>query len=86
MDDSSLTAWLLDGDPAGRWKVTGDPCDRARIATEGWGARLLAEQDPQGTWPVVAPYPGKQWFVPEPRGPSRRNTARARAVLRWWDG
>jgi len=48
--DSPLTAWLLAGDPAVRWKVTGDPGDRARIATEGWGARLLAAQDPGGTW------------------------------------
>jgi len=43
--------WLLDGDPAIRWQVLHDlvkaPVDevaaeRARVETEGWGARLLA--------------------------------------------
>jgi hypothetical protein len=51
--------WLLDSDPAIRWQVTGDltrePADvvaaeRARIATEGWGARLLALQAADGLW------------------------------------
>ena len=51
--------WLLDSDPAIRWQVmrdlTGDAPDtiaaeRARIATEGWGAQLLARQSPAGHW------------------------------------
>lgn len=51
--------WLLDADPAIRWQVmrdlTGGPteivaAERARIATEGWGARLLALQGPDGQW------------------------------------
>jgi hypothetical protein len=51
--------WLLDSDPAIRWQVMGDltdePADvvaaeRARVATEGWGARLLALQAPDGRW------------------------------------
>ena len=51
--------WLLDTDPAIRWQVMRDlmhgPADpvvaeRARIATEGWGAKLLALQGPQGLW------------------------------------
>jgi hypothetical protein len=29
--------------------------ERARVATEGWGAQLLAKQSPDGTWP------GGQW-------------------------
>ncbi|MDY7102077.1 MAG: hypothetical protein S0880_12895 [Actinomycetota bacterium] len=54
-----LVRWLLDGDPAVAWQVRRDLLDepvatveaaRARVATEGWGARLLAEQDPSGTW------------------------------------
>ena len=49
--------WLLDGDPAICWQVmrdlTHEPADciaaeRARVATEGWGARLLAPQAPDG--------------------------------------
>jgi hypothetical protein len=51
--------WLLDGDPAIRWQVMRDllrePADviareRAKVATEGWGARLLALQAPDGLW------------------------------------
>ena len=45
--------WLLDSDPSIRWQTLRDLCDapadvveaeRARVATEGWGARLLALQ------------------------------------------
>ncbi|MFB8147743.1 hypothetical protein ACFC1W_13445 [Microbacterium sp. NPDC056003] len=51
--------YLLSGDPAIRWQVMADLTDapaaeiaaeRARVATEGWGARLLAEQGDDGLW------------------------------------
>jgi hypothetical protein len=51
--------WLLDSDPAIRWQVmrdlTHEPADvvaaeRSRVATEGWGAQLLARQTPDGLW------------------------------------
>ena len=51
--------WLLDSDPAIRWQVmrdlTGEAPDaiaaeRSRVATEGWGAQLLALQSPAGNW------------------------------------
>ena len=51
--------WLLDSDPAIRWQVlrdlTHEPADviaaeRSRVATEGWGAQLLALQAPDGRW------------------------------------
>ena len=51
--------WLLDSDPAIRWQVmrdlTGDSpgavaAERSRVATEGWGAQLLAAQSPAGRW------------------------------------
>ncbi len=51
--------WLLDSDPSIRWQVMRDlrhehadgiAAERARIATEGWGARLLALQAPDGLW------------------------------------
>jgi hypothetical protein len=51
--------WLLDGDPAIRWQTLRDLCgavdgaverERKRVARDGWGARLLARQDPAGTW------------------------------------
>ncbi|MGH3876437.1 MAG: squalene cyclase [Actinophytocola sp.] len=58
--------WLLDSDPALRWQVerdlVGEPPEvweatRARIATEGFGARLLALQDPDGQWAGGAYFP-----------------------------
>ncbi len=51
--------WLLDSDPAIRWQVMRDltheppavvAAERSRVATEGWGARLLALQAPDGLW------------------------------------
>ena len=51
--------WLLDSDPAIRWQVMRDlthepaegiAAERSRVATEGWGARLLALQAPSGLW------------------------------------
>lgn len=57
--ENELLAWLLDGDPAIRWRVlqhlTSGSAEevareRARVATDGWGARLLAAQDVDGGW------------------------------------
>ncbi|MEK6721367.1 MAG: hypothetical protein AABZ33_11965 [Chloroflexota bacterium] len=51
--------WLLDSDPSIRWQVMRDlthesadvvAAERARIATEGWGAQLLGLQAPNGLW------------------------------------
>ena len=58
--------WLLDGDPAIRWQVLRDLTDaspdevaaeRARVEHEGWGARLLALEDPDGLWDGGACFP-----------------------------
>ncbi len=55
----AVITWLLKGDPSIRWQVmrdlTAEPeelyaAERARIATEGWGARLLALQATEGHW------------------------------------
>jgi hypothetical protein len=55
----SAIDWLLDSDPAIRWQamreLTDAPADqiaaeRARVATEGWGARLLALRHEDGLW------------------------------------
>lgn len=52
-----VIGWLLEGDPAIRWQVLRDltdvPADevaaeRARVERDGWGARLLALEDPDG--------------------------------------
>lgn len=54
-----LRQWLLNSDPSIRWQVMRDllhsPADevtteRAKIATEGWGAQLLALQASDGKW------------------------------------
>lgn len=51
--------WLLDSDPAIRWQVMKDltgaapeaiAAERSRVATEGWGAQLLARQSRAGNW------------------------------------
>ena len=56
--------WLLDSDPAIRWQakrdLTNAPADqvaaeRARVATEGWGARLLALRREDGLWDTGTP-------------------------------
>ena len=58
--------WLLQGDPAIRWQVLRDlteapeghvSAERARVETEGWGARLLALRDPDGQWSGGACFP-----------------------------
>ena len=57
--DAEVIAWLLESDPAIRWQVMRDLLDtpeaewraeRAKVATAGWGARLLALQDEDGQW------------------------------------
>ena len=51
--------WLLDADPSIRWQVMRDLTDtpreivvaeRARVSSEGWGARLLDQQRADGQW------------------------------------
>lgn len=58
--------WLLDADPAIRWQALRDlarapeevvAAERARVATEGWGARLLAVRDDDGRWAGGACFP-----------------------------
>jgi hypothetical protein len=66
MVDEALIPWLLDSDPTLRWQVQRDllaeppevwEATRARIATEGFGAQLLALQDPDGQWAGGAFFP-----------------------------
>jgi hypothetical protein len=55
----NVVDWLLDSDPAIRWQAMRDLTDappdlvvaeRSNVATQGWGARLLALQQPEGDW------------------------------------
>ena len=58
--------WLLDSDPSIRWQVLRDLTDappeevaaeRAKVATQGWGAQLLAAQPQDGVWGGGAYFP-----------------------------
>lgn len=77
--------WLLDSDPAIRWQVMRDLTDapaeevaaeRARVASEGWGAQLLALQRPDGQWesgePTFDSEEAAQWWRTLP--PAQRGT------------
>jgi hypothetical protein len=57
--NGSVVQWLLDSDPSIRWQVMRDlvgaaadevAAERARVGTEGAGARLLALQAADGRW------------------------------------
>jgi hypothetical protein len=54
-----VIGWLLDSDPSVRWQVMRDllgapepeyRVERAKVETEGWGARLLSHEDEDGQW------------------------------------
>jgi hypothetical protein len=60
---SQVIRWLLDSDPSIRWQVMRDlteapaaevEAERARVASEGTGARLLALQASDGRWGSAA--------------------------------
>src|SRR5512146_1012328 len=57
--NDNVIDWLLDADPSIRWQVMRDLTDapaeivaaeRSRVASEGWGPRLLDQQRPDGQW------------------------------------
>jgi len=95
--------WLLDSDPAIRWQVMRDLTDapgdeiateRAKVATEGWGAQLLTAQPPDGVWGGGAYFP--EWTSTtatlsllrhcglEPQSPRARDAlGLVRANARW---
>ena len=98
--------WLLDSDPSIRWQVLRDLTDaspdevaaeRARVAQEGWGARLLELQDPEGTWAggmYNPPYQGIVFTLDllmrlgvDPDDPAVRSAIDKVTGLRWeeWD-
>lgn len=91
--DPAVREWLLDGDPALRWQVERDLLDapaevwratRARVATEGFGARLLALQDADGQWAGGAFFPRGFTGAPEEEGQPYTATTPTLASLREW--
>jgi len=86
---------MLDADPALRWQVERDllgaPADvwrstRARVSTEGFGAALLAAQDPDGRWDGGAHFPGDFFGTAEAEQPGQPWTATSWSLnqLREW--
>src|ERR687896_315908 len=82
MVTAALITWLRDSDPALRWQVERDlmaeppevwEATRARIATEGFGARLLALQGTDGQWAGGAFFPAD--FEPQVGEPGQPWTA-----------
>lgn len=74
MSDEVVVEWLLAGDVAIRWQVLRDllgapesewQAVRAKVETEGWGAELLALEDPDGQWDggafLPAGFDGSEW-------------------------
>ena len=82
--DPRVLEWLLDSDPALRWQVERDlagasretwEATRARVATEGFGGRLLSEQDADGQWAGGAYFPAGYFGSAEAEGPGQPWTA-----------
>ena len=74
---NDIHAWLLDSDPALAWQVERDllaadqqrwQSTRDRVATEGFGARLLALQDEDGQWAGGAFFPAGFGFGNDEEG------------------
>jgi hypothetical protein len=92
--DTGVIDWLLDSDPALRWQVERDLADaspdvwtttRGRVATEGFGARLLALQEPTGQWAGGAFFPaGFEFEAMETEGQPWTATTWTLNSLREW--
>jgi hypothetical protein len=104
--ERSVIEWLLDSDPSIRWQVMRDLTDapdeevaveRAKVATEGWGARLLARQETNGHWggnpdnPEWTCFLALMWLRELGLDPSSAEARRAVGLVRdnvtwhWWD-
>src|SRR5438552_18162026 len=82
---------LLDSDPAIRWQVLRDlahapaevvAAERARVATVGWGARLLALQGDDGQWAGGACFPAEGWRRDDGEGQPWTSTLPTLQLLR----
>ena len=87
----SVLDWLLDSDPSIRWQTLQDLADapphivaaeRARVATEGWGARILALQGKDGQWDGGALFPAGYRRLPDEVGQPWTATAYSLLLLR----
>lgn len=92
MTETAAISWLLGFDPAIRWQVLRDivgapesewRAERAKVETEGFGARLLSLQDADGQWAggafVPAGFTKREW---EEEGQPRTATFDVLTMLR----
>jgi hypothetical protein len=108
--ESAVIQWLLDSDASIRWQAMRDligapaeevAAERARVTTEGWGARLLALQAADGSWAGAAWNRGwdstmhvlallREMGLDPQSDEARRAVSRVRDSVRWrgwdWDG
>jgi len=108
--NESVIEWLLDSDPSIRWQVMRDLTDasaeevaaeRAKVATAGWGAQLLAMQGDDGSWAGTAWNHGwdstmhvltllREFGLDPTSDPAHRTLDLVRERVRWmgwdWDG
>lgn len=92
MTQRTVLDWLLDSDPAIRWQVMRDLVDasdeevsseRDRVASQGWGARLLALQDEDGYWAGGAYMPANFSWTEIERDGERRLIAQPWTATFW---
>src|ERR671934_1757981 len=103
MPAMTIIEWLLDSDPAIRWQamrdLTDEPAEeaaaeRARVATDGWGAGVLALQGADGNWSGGAYFPAwtsttptlqllRQFGLDPTSDEARKAVALVRAKSRW---
>lgn len=90
---NEVMRWLLDHDPALRWQVERDLADapdevwqatRDCVAKEGFGARLLSHQDPDGQWAGGAFFPAGHDFADQEADQPWTATTWALNSLREW--
>jgi len=108
--NGSVIEWLLDSDPSIRWQVMRDligapaeevAAEHAKVATEGWGAQLLALQGADGSWAGTAFNQGwdstmhvlsllREFGLDPASDEARRAVGLVRDRVRWkgwdWDG
>lgn len=108
--NAPVIQWLLGSDPSIRWQVMQDllgapreevAAERARVATEGWGARLLSMQEEVGSWGGTAWNHGwdstmhvlsllREFGLDPVSAKARRAVGLVRDRVRWmgwdWDG
>jgi hypothetical protein len=90
-----MLAWLLDSDPAIRWQALRDlanapaevvAAERARVANEGCGARVLALQGEDGQWEGGALFPAGWFEIEKSKRPQNTHPGAAHFALEDGDG